>query len=580
MPYLLVQREGGDALRVALDRSVLRAGRSASNEIHLSGDPTVSRQHAEFTRDGDRWFVRDTESRSGTRVNGAPIARATEVHRGDRIFIGRTIVHFLHEGDPEPSGPESGHLHEGPSGQPPAQGTGGRGGPPPLPLTSASVTVHLSEIVGSVRAEPGAAPAGLELASRSRAFEILSRLAESFVGRQDLDEVLGMSLDMVQRAASPDRAALMLLEGSPPALKVRAQRGAAAAGESEIRISRTITEAVLRDQQAVLTSDAALDPRFAGIESVILQGVRSALCVPLWNNREVIGLIYADILRPASSYSREDLEVLTLVANLAAIKIENARLYLREQKMKELEREMATAAKIQQRLLPASAPPFDGYELAGRNVPCLAVGGDYFDMQPLDAARLAVAVGDVSGKGLGAALLMAVVQGAFRAHFGDVAGVPDLAFRLNHVVLTNSGDEQFFTLFCGEIDGPAGILRYVNAGHCPALLVRAGGTVERLHSGGMALGILPGIRFAPMEARLEPGDLLALYSDGITEAADAADAEFGEERLTELLRLRREDPLDRLLEAVLDEVRTFAGPAPQHDDMTLVLVRRSGVPRA
>lgn len=580
MPYLLIQRERGEVVRQAFDSVCLRAGRSDANAICLRNDPSISRHHIEFTREANRYFVRDVGSRSGTRVNGSLITGPVELRRGDRIAIGHTVMHFLLEGDHEPSPLDPTPAHS--ATELPGRGSA-RLSPDPIvisPIDGARVSIHISEIVGSTQKGAGTgASSALETASRSRAFEILSQASETFLGQQSLDAVLEMCMDMVHRAAAPDRAAAMLLEGQPPSLKVRAHRGGAGTGADTIRISRTITDAVLHGQTAVLVSDATVDARFAGAESVMLEGVRSAMCVPLWNNKAVIGLIYVDRLRSASAYSGEDLRVLTLVANLAAIKIENVRLFLRDQKMKELEREMATAAKIQQRLLPSSVPGFAGYELAGRNLPCLAVGGDYFDLQLRDEGRLMVAIGDVSGKGLGAALLMALVQGAVRANIVGASNVPDLVSRLNHVVLTNSGDEQFMTLFCCEIDGASGSLRYVNAGHNPPLLFRRNGQVERLFSRGMALGILPDRRYEQAEVALEHGDLLALYSDGITESQDPSSAEFGEDRLLECLRELHEQPVGTILERVLDSALGFAGTAPQFDDMTLVLVRRPALPR-
>jgi serine phosphatase RsbU (regulator of sigma subunit) len=298
------------------------------------------------------------------------------------------------------------------------------------------------------------------------------------------------------------------------------------------------------------------------------------MCVPLWNNKAVTGLIYVDTVRESAAYSRADLEVLTLVANLAAIKIENVRLFERDRQMKEMERELAAAARIQQRLLPAGAPPLPGYAATGRNEQCLAVGGDYYDFQLRGEGKMGLAVGDVSGKGMGAALLMAGVQAAFRAHLDAGAGLSELIARLNRVVLDNSTDAQFLTFFCGDLDAASGKLRWVNAGHNPPFLLRAGGEVEKLFTGGIVLGILPSPTYEVREAVLEPGDLLALYSDGITEARGPGDEEFGEERLIELLGRLRTEPVETIEEKTIEAVRSFAGSEPQHDDMTLVLVRR------
>ncbi len=589
MPLLFLQREGAGGVRIPFERTRLRAGRSADNEIHLGGDPHVSRFHAEFAFEGGRFLVRDAGSRYGTLVNGVRIAGPWMLSPGDRITLGKTVIHFINEGDPDPlpqaagagvrgreaaggssarTAPDTGRAPDDGGAQAPARAQ-------TVDLGAQSVVVPLAELVGTVGA--GALPAAAgsaALASRSRAFDILSEAAEGFLAQQSLDEVLPMVMEMVRRAASPDRAALMLLEGDPPALRSRAIPGSPGAGGGPITVSRTISDAVLRERQAILTSDAMVDPRFAGADSVVLNKVRSAMCVPLWNNKEVIGLIYVDTVREASSYSREDLQVLTLVANLAAVKIENARLFLRDQQMKVMERELAAAARIQQRLLPAAAPPFPGWAMVGRNVPCLAVGGDYFDLQLRGPDRLGVAVGDVSGKGLPAAILMATVQAAFRALLGAGAGVPEVVSRLNATVVSNSGDEKFLTFFCGELDRGSGRMSYVNAGHNPPILLRAGGAIERLFSGGLALGLMDEVSFSPQEVLLADGDLLVLYSDGITESQNTANDEYGEDRFIGLLRDLRGEPLPAIRDRVLEAVRDFAGAAGQFDDITLVLIRR------
>jgi serine phosphatase RsbU (regulator of sigma subunit) len=589
MPLLFLQREGTGGIRIPLDRALLRAGRSADNEIHLGGDPHVSRFHAEFVFEGGRFLVRDAGSRYGTLVNGVRIAGPWMLSPGDRITLGKTVIHFINEGDPDPLPQPAG---AGIRSREAAGGSSARTAPDTVraaddlspwaqaraqtvDLGAQSVVVPLAELVGTVGA--GALPAAAgspALASRSRAFDILSEAAEGFLAQRSLDEVLPMVMEMVRRAASPDRAALMLLEGDPPALRSRAIPGSPGADGRAITVSRTISDAVLRERQAILTSDAMGDPRFAGADSVVLNKIRSAMCVPLWNNKEVIGLIYVDTVGAASAYSREDLQVLTLVANLAAVKIENARLFLRDQQMKVMERELAAAARIQQRLLPAAAPPFPGWVMVGRNVPCLAVGGDYFDLQLRGPDRLGVAVGDVSGKGLPAAILMATVQAAFRALLGAGAGVPEVVSRLNATVVSNSGDEKFLTFFCGELDRGSGRMTYVNAGHNPPILLRAGGAIERLFSGGLALGLMDEASFPPQEVLLADGDLLVLFSDGITESQNTANDEYGDDRFIGLLRDLRGEPLPAIRDRVLEAVRDFAGAAGQFDDITLVLLRR------
>lgn len=585
MPHLVVQVPGAEESRRALDQPTLSAGRSAENDIHLAGDLHASRVHAHFTSDGARFFVRDAGSRAGTLVNGSRIDGQVQLRPGDRITLGRSLVVFHDEGLPagvvnllgDDAPTAAGMRIETSLGQ----GLGSVALDAYAPLAEGSVVIPLAELMGTsppTGPSRASSPSSQETDPRSRAYEIISRAAESLLAQPTLEETLGHAMAMIEKAAAPDRAALMLLEGNPPILVLRAMRQTgqgAGSAEKEIVVSRTIADTVLTERQAVLTSDAMFDPRFAGAASVVMQKVRTAMCVPLYNNKDVIGLVYADASRPGIPYTRDDLQLLSLVANMAAIKIESVRLFERDQQMKELERELSAAARIQQRLLPAQAPPFPGFAIVGRNIPCLAVGGDYFDLQLRDEDRLGVAIGDVSGKGLGAALLMATVQGAFRAHHQGAADVVDLTSRLNRVVLSNSSDEQFLTFFCGELDRQAGRLVYTNAGHNPPILVRVSGAVETLFTKGIPLGIIEGPRYAPAEVTLEPGDLLALYSDGITETHSASGEEYGEDRLTALLVANRSQAVPALLDTILADVGLFARGAPQFDDMTLVLLKRA-----
>jgi serine phosphatase RsbU (regulator of sigma subunit) len=367
----------------------------------------------------------------------------------------------------------------------------------------------------------------------------------------------------------------MLLEGDPPSLRTRVARRSGSAVSGEVQVSQTIARMVLQEGQAVLTTDATRDPRFAPAQSIIVEQVHAAACVPLFDNREIIGLIYADRSRRTAPYEREDLEALTLLANLAAVKIENVRLFLRDEQMRIMERELAAAARIQQRLLPRRLPEPPGYDLAAHNTPCRGVGGDLYDFLLRDESRLVLALGDVSGKGMGAALLMATTQAALRAYFSTAATLEEVLTRLNRHICASSGDEQFVTLFCAEIELASGRLRYVSAGHNPSLLLRSEGSLERLRSGGMVLGILPELEYRSTETALGPGDLLVAYSDGITECHDPEGELFEEERLERLLAERPEAAPGDLQREILAACASFAGSAEQYDDMTLALLRRA-----
>jgi len=550
MPWLEFQREDRQSHRVPIKPgTVLRVGRAPANDVALTNDSAVSRFHAEFTFDGERCSVKDTGSRNGTFVDSKRIDKPTAFEPGTWVHVGKTRIRLVTSKEATPA-----------TEQPTV--------PPPDPQVTDSVMLSVSEIMSSVQRPAESSP-------QLRAFATLSKASSELLAQRPLNEVLEMVVGLVYEIAAPDRCAVLLLQGDPPELRTAASRGLSSA-EGERVISRTIAGLVLEQQQSVLTIDASVDDRFLDAASVMTQNIRSAMCVPLWNNKQVIGLIYVDTQGEAQRFSKNDLEALTLVANVAAVKIDNVRLFQQEQRMKEIERELRAAARIQQRLLPAEPPSVPGYELCGYNKPCFEVGGDYFDHLLRDERTLAIALGDVSGKGMGAALLMASIQASLHAHASTSATVEQLVSQLNRAVCRSSEPEKFSTFFYGEIDVAAGSLRFCNAGHNPPLLIRAaGGAVELLGGGGMILGFEPDVEYTTHETRLEPGDLVVAYSDGVTESVNLADEEFGEQRLIDVVRSCSGIPLQQVLRRIDDAVAAFVGDADPFDDYTLLLLRRT-----
>lgn len=321
----------------------------------------------------------------------------------------------------------------------------------------------------------------------------------------------------------------------------------------------------------------------------VLPGTEHLLAAPISVEEDLRGmLVMADKESRfgVGPFTPEDRRTLALFANQAAIALENARLHREALEKERYERDMQLAAEIQRQILPKGVPSLSGYEIAGWNRPAREVGGDYYDLLPLDSGsdeagemtmeRLGVALGDVSGKGVPAALMVSTLHSAIRLLMGRVETGPRLVERLNRHILASSAPNKFITLLVGELDPEVGDFRYVNAGHNPGLLLRADGSIERLEPGGLPVGLLPGGTYRADRVRLESGDLLCLYSDGITECASPDDEELGEERLIELLRRVADRPVGDVLDAVKEAVATFAEGAAQGDDQTMVLILRKG----
>lgn len=275
-------------------------------------------------------------------------------------------------------------------------------------------------------------------------------------------------------------------------------------------------------------------------------------------------------------FSPADRRTLDLLANQAAIALENADLHRQALEKERLEREIELASEIQRQILPKGTPQIPGYELAGWNRPAKHIGGDYYDFFPFGAGRSwGLVLGDVSGKGVPAALLVSTLHSALRLLLDRLELGSDLFSRLNEHILASSAANKFITLLAARLETATGELHYLNAGHNPGILVRAAGGVEQMGPGGLPIGLLPGVSCRSEVTTVEKGDLLCLYSDGITEAVGPDDVEFGLDRLAQLLADGRETPLAELMRRIDREVSAHAGGLPQGDDQTVLLLRRS-----
>ncbi len=323
----------------------------------------------------------------------------------------------------------------------------------------------------------------------------------------------------------------------------------------------------------------ALDPDAGENECGLdlLPGASHVLCVPIRIEDSPRGLLaVADKERRGGvgPFGAGDRRTLGLFANQAAIALENVRLHVEALAKERLEREMQLAGDIQSRILPKSVPVTPGFDLIGWNRPAQQVGGDYYDFLPLAGDKLGFTVGDVSGKGIPAALLVSTLHSAVRLLLDRIEVGSPMLERLNQHIVDSSAPNKFITLLLAQLDFATGELTYVNAGHNPGVLVRAGGGTTMLDSGGLPLGLLAGSAYRCERLAVEPGDLLCLYSDGITEAASPSDEEFGLERLCDLLAAHRREPLGSIIERIDRDVREFSAGQPQGDDQTLVLLRR------
>ena len=314
-----------------------------------------------------------------------------------------------------------------------------------------------------------------------------------------------------------------------------------------------------------------------GVPDDLVPGAHHLLAVPVEIDSDPRGLLLVADKESRSGvgpFPAGDRRTLSLFANQAAIALENAKLHKLALEKERLEREMELAAEIQKQLLPDDMPEIPGCTVQGWNRPARQVGGDYFGFQELDGGRWCLLVGDVTGKGMPASLLVSTLHSALRVLLDHIEVNPDLVARLNRHVCESSASNKFITMLLAAIDPATGRLDFINAGHNPGILLRADGSVDQLGTGGLPLGLMPMAKYETHAFDVGPDELLCLYSDGITECERPDEEQFGMERLIELLRTHRDEPLPKIIEVIDEAMLDWAQGLPQGDDQTVVLLRR------
>ncbi len=554
-----------------MDKMRMTIGRSSRNDICI-GDPFASRLHAELKREGDQVYLVDAGSANGTYINGQRITGTVPLYPGDLIRIGETEIEYS-AGDDLLSGATV-FLSGSAAQQLPADTI-------TSPIASRSTSdlissIQSGSISGEMRIPSGAqAAAKAEVAGRDL-LSIVSQVGIALLPRTSLEDTLKMTIDLVFQAIPAERGFLFLKEGDELVCKIaRGVHHSALPTASQVQISRSITNKVLNEGSSVLTSDAMHDPRFQAQQSVVLSQIRSVMAVPLASGEEIFGMIYVD--NPFHNrFREEDLKVLTTIASVASIKIEHERLLEERLEKRRMEEELKVASEIQMRLQPFAPPKLQGWEMTAVSFPCREVGGDYYDfIQCKKRACLAIAVGDVSGKGTGAALLMSSLHAAVRAQAQTSQSISEVMSQINQYIYENSPPNKFLTLFYGELDPTSAKMTYSNGGHNPPMLVRASGEVVRLAQGGLPIGMMPGVKYQEESVAFEPGDALVIYSDGITESVNDKEEEFGEERLIEVVRNNLTRSASGIRDKIDEALSRFVGTTPPIDDMTLMIIKRT-----
>ena len=550
MAQLIIKNSGDHIEQFALNRLRTTIGRSARSDLCIP-DAFASRLHAEVRKEGDSYWLQDLGSANGTRYNGNLVTIPLPLSTGGEIQIGETTIVFQDDQREDSLG---------------------------LTLIGDSTSaLDPSQTISFMgRRNPTAEILETGLSSRTELLGLISKVGVALLSSSGLEDTLNQVAALVFEAVPAERCVIMLRdESAEDGMKIMVAR---VRGKDEplveVRISRTVMDEVLRNGKSVLTSDAQHDPKFAS-QTMILMGIRSVLAVPLSvDERNIFGMIYADSPTHEATFTEEHLDILTTLASVASIRVENATLLDERIQRERMERELELATEIQQRFQPSSPPKLDGYEFQGISFSCYEIGGDYYDFIPIEGGKMIVALGDVSGKGTAAALLMSSLHAAIHAQATSNRPLADMITSVNQYLAENTPTNRFVTLFIAELDPSAGKLRYINAGHNPPLIGRANGMIEQLSSGGFPLGILPSAEFEVGETQLGQGEALIVYSDGVSEANNLKEEEFGLDRLIEVVRRNLTSSAAGIRDKVESALSSFTQTAPANDDITLVIVKR------
>jgi len=558
MARLVVDSGPNEAMVFPLSEGLTTIGRSSSNMIPVN-DKRVSRFHSEIVNRHSRYCIRDLASKNGTSVNGVRLTAEYTLRHGDQVRTGQTL--FVFE-DEEQAAASSGSRR----------------------LGSGITSVCLAD---EAPAQPcGSVPAGSHRALEAvvdleqpvrdgkshQRLELLLRLLSKVRSVLELDRLLQEIMDLIFEFFQPERALILLYDPKRGTLEPRIVK---TAQDSEaIAISRTIMHQAIRERVALLITDVAADSRFQKAESVIAQQIRSAMCAPLIAQEDVLGVLYMDSRGHKVDYGQADLELLTGITDQAALAISNAILHQSLIEQNRLERELEIARTIQMNLLPKQPPVVPGFAIAAMSLPAKCVGGDYYDFIGIDDDRLGVAVADVSGKGVPAAILTASVRAALQIEARQCQNdLQVILSNLNEMACRDAATDMFIALFFGVLQVSTRRFRYINAGHCRPLLFDTEGKETRLDKGGCVLGVMPDRRFEQGEARLAPGSTLVIYSDGVTDVFNERGEAFGLDRLREIIAANRDATSGALREKIVEVTTAHQGKAEQFDDYTLVIIK-------
>jgi phosphoserine phosphatase RsbU/P len=551
-PRMIVVEPNGERRNIVIATFPFRIGRQAGNELTLR-DSRVSRHQAQILTVDGKIVLEDTGSSHGTFVNGEKIQRH-ELKPSDRIDFGV---------------------------------------PDSYQLTYVGEGATIEELVERIEAPAPETSGTREL----HHLGVLLEVARTLGSGLSLEDVLTVVLDAAISVTRTERGVLLLKNPAGQMETIVARNGQKGTLRPEdVQVSESVVRRVVTTRRETIVGEHDVNAKGGNPTRSTLADtsltrleLHTVVAIPIdklpviealdvtiaARQTELLGVLYLDSRAPSSVFSALDREVLRSLAREAATVVENARLFSAARAKARLDHEIEIASQIQQKLLPKTLPNLPYVAVTGSTLACHSVGGDCFDVIELSGGRHGFFVGDVSGKGISAALLATLLQGIFFTTASTDMPLPNLFSSVNKYLCERSGDDRYATVFYGVLD-EAGHLEYVNAGHVPPLLLRRPGAVEGLASGNLPVGMFDEAAYTSASVDLKDGDILVIYTDGVSEAANVHSELFEESRLREVLEHFKGQKVEEITEAIREGVRGFTAGAPQSDDITILAIQYKG----
>jgi serine phosphatase RsbU (regulator of sigma subunit)/pSer/pThr/pTyr-binding forkhead associated (FHA) protein len=551
MPKLTVRNGPNVGAEFPFDKTVV-IGRGPMSDLSFD-DPLISRRHAILNWDNEQCLASDLGSDNGTYVNKRPLSDPVRLRDGDTLSFGAVIVEYADDApalESQPAfRPDESSVHI-------------------INDTSSTAVVSMRMNLEAAETEPDSGAPEM-----SRQIRFLSGFSEVVAGAFDDTTLMSFVLEeILAMIPAAERSFVMLWNEDEKELEHALARNRSGRVE-EVEVSRTLLSDVVEGREAVIVLDSKQDSRYQASGSLHRIDIRSAICVPMMYQDVCYGIIQADRRSAVSPFNKGDMALMIGVASQVAMFLAHQKLHRRLLERQREERDMMLAREVQQQFLPESTPALQGYAFAVDYSPALAVGGDYYDFPLFADGRIGIALGDVSGKGVSAALYVAKLSSDLRYHAARHARPADVLRHVNAELTGRGKAGMFVTLVLIALDPSSGRFDVASAGHHLPLLRDAGGSVEPIgETGDPPLGLGPDSTFHEYRGAIAPAEVVVLFTDGISEAENPSRDLFGERRLHEIIRASPTP--GTVLDTTLSAVKSFAGSRPQSDDITLLAFGR------